>query len=196
MQNHLVVFARAPRLGRVKSRLARDIGPLEALLFYRRNLEDLLRRLAGDPRWRCWIAVPPDADVHAWRLGPPAATAIPQGPGDLGARMGRVMRGLPPGPVVIVGADIPDIGADHIAAAFRALGSNKAVFGPAFDGGYWLVGGQRRPRRLEMFENVRWSTSHALADTLANLADGDAAFLATLEDIDDSQALARFKSSL
>ncbi len=196
MQNHLVVFARAPRLGRVKSRLARDIGPLEALLFYRRNLEDLLRRLAGDPRWRCWIAVTPDADVHAWRLWPPAATAVPQGQGDLGARMGRVMRCLPPGPVVIVGADIPDIGADHIAAAFRALGSNKAVFGPAFDGGYWLVGGQRRPRRLEMFENVRWSTSHALADTLANLADGDAAFLATLEDIDDSQALARFKSSL
>ncbi len=196
MQNHLVIFARAPRLGRVKSRLARDIGQLEALVFYRRALDVLLRRLAGDPRWRCWIAVTPDADIHAGRLWPPAATAVPQGPGDLGARMGRAMRCLPPGPVVIVGADIPAIRAFHIAAAFRALGNNKVVFGPAFDGGYWLVGGQRRPGRPEMFKNVRWSTSHALADTLANLPDGDVAFLETLEDIDDSQALARFKSSL
>ncbi len=192
MRNHLVIFARTPRLGRVKSRLARDIGPLEALVFYRRALDGLLRRLAGDRRWRCWVAVTPDADIHAGRLWPPAATAIPQGGGDLGARMGRAMRRLPPGPVVIVGADIPDLGADHIAAAFRALGSNKAVFGPAFDGGYWLVGQRRRPGPLEMFENVRWSTSHALADTLVNLPDGDVAFLETLEDIDDFQALARF----
>ncbi len=196
MRNHLVIFARAPRLGRVKSRLASDIGPLEALIFYRRALDVLLRRLAGDPRWRCWVAVTPDAAISAGRLWPNSATAIPQGPGDLGGRMGRVMRCLPPGPVVIVGADIPVVRALHIAAAFRALGNNKVVFGPAFDGGYWLVGQRRRPGRPEMFKNVRWSTSHALADTLANLPDGDAAFLETLEDIDDSQALARFKSSL
>ncbi len=192
MRNHLVVFARSPRLGRVKSRLASDIGPLAALVFYRRNLEALLRRLADDRRWRCWIAVTPDACVHAGRPWPRAATAIPQGEGDLGARMGRVMRGLPPGPVVIIGVDIPDIGDHHIAAAFRALGSSRAVFGPARDGGYWLVGQRRRPRRLEMFKNVRWSTSHALADTLENLPDGEAAFLDTLEDIDDSRSLRRW----
>jgi rSAM/selenodomain-associated transferase 1 len=193
MQNHLVIFARAPRLGRVKSRLARDIGPLAALIFYRRNLEALLRRIAADRRWQCWVAVTPDADVHAWRSWPRAATLIGQGPGDLGARMGRAMRSLPPGPVVIVGADIPDIGADHIAAAFRALGRYQVVFGPAADGGYWLVGQRRRPwptRRLQMFKNVRWSTPHALADTLKNIPDSDVAFLATLEDIDDSQAFA------
>ena len=188
--NHLVVFAKAPRLGRVKSRLARDIGAVGAWAFYRRTLAALVRRLKGDARWTLWLAVAPDravVDDGPW----PRGVNRGQGGGGLGARMARVMALLPPGPVVIVGADIPDIRAADAAAAFRALGRHDAVFGPAADGGYWLVGLRRRPRFRDPFKTVRWSTEHALADTRANLQGARVALLRELEDVDDGAAFRR-----
>jgi len=121
---------------------------------------------------------------------------IGQGGGDLGDRMDRVARALPPGPVVIVGADAPGLRPRHVADAFKALGRADAVFGPATDGGYWLVGMRRRPAMPDLFRNVRWSTRHALADTLANLGDGRThVLLETLEDIDDGAAFARWRKA-
>lgn len=92
---------------------------------------------------------------------------------------------------MIVGSDIPGISAADIADAFRALGSKDAVFGPATDGGYWLVGLRRRPHFVDPFPNVRWSSEHALADTLANLADKEVAMLRPLSDIDDGASWRR-----
>jgi glycosyltransferase A (GT-A) superfamily protein (DUF2064 family) len=106
--------------------------------------------------------------------------------------MAAVARKLPPGPIVIVGTDIPDIAASDVARAFRELGRRDAVFGPATDGGYWLVGMRRRPHFLDFFANVRWSTEHALADTLSNLAGKDVTLLRTLSDIDDGSSLLRY----
>ncbi len=198
INNHLVVFARTPRLGRVKTRLGRDIGAVAAWAFYRRALGSVLRRLGGngggDRRWRCWLAITPDADIHLRRPWPGGWWRVNQGEGDLGARMGRLARALPPGPVVIVGADVPAIRRHHIAAAFKALGSHDAVFGPAADGGYWLVGLRRRPRFQDVFNRVRWSTEHALKDTLENLRFGHThALLETLEDVDGGEAYAKWK---
>lgn len=189
--NHLVVFAKAPRLGRVKSRLARDIGAVGAWAFYRRTLAALVRRLKGDGRWTLWLAVAPDRAAVDDGIWPRDVNRIGQGGGGLGTRMARVMALLPPGPVVIVGADIPDIRAADAAAAFRALGRHDAVFGPAADGGYWLVGLRRRPRFRDPFKIVRWSTEHALADTRANLEGARVALLRELEDVDDGAAFRR-----
>jgi glycosyltransferase A (GT-A) superfamily protein (DUF2064 family) len=71
------------------------------------------------------------------------------------------------------------------------------VFGPAADGGYWLVGLRRRPRLPRgLFERVRWSSAHALADTRAGLPkDTSVALLETLEDVDDVSAYARWRVS-
>jgi rSAM/selenodomain-associated transferase 1 len=182
---HLVVFVKDPRLGRVKTRLARDIGPVAARAFYWRTTERILRRLRGSGRWRLWLAITPDAAVDARRVWPPGWRRIAQGPGGLGERMDRIMRVLPVGPVVIVGSDIPDIGAHHVERAFHALGGHDAVFGPAADGGYWLVGLRRSPRILDIFRGVRWSTAFALVDTRANLGSARVALLETLDDIDD-----------
>lgn len=186
---HLVIFARLPRLGRGKRRLARDIGAVEALRFQRAMLASLLRRLGRDPRWTTWLGITPDRS-GPWPRG---IATLPQGGGDLGQRMARIARNLPPGPVVIIGSDIPDIAASDIAAAFRALGPTSAVFGPATDGGYWLVGLRRHPRFIDPFANVRWSSEHALADTLANLTNKEVAMLRTLSDIDDGDAWRRNK---
>jgi glycosyltransferase A (GT-A) superfamily protein (DUF2064 family) len=108
----------------------------------------------------------------------------PQGGGDLGRRMQRIFDRAGPGPVVIVGTDVPQVTRADVAAAFRLLGRCDAVFGPADDGGYWLVGLRRRPRVLRPFGGVRWSSPHALADTLANLRGRPIARVAALSDVD------------
>jgi rSAM/selenodomain-associated transferase 1 len=199
LRRHLVIFARELRLGRGKRRLASRIGAVAAIHFQRVALGALLRRLARDQRWTTWVVVTPDRG----RLTalPPGVTVRPQGSGDLGERMRRPMRrqpaGLPPGPVVVIGSDIPDIRGHHIGQAFRVLGRHAFVFGPARDGGYWLVGARRRPAEpSDIFQGVRWSTEHALADTLANLRPGEAGpHLPVLEDVDDAQSWRKWRRS-
>jgi uncharacterized protein len=182
----LVVFAKAPVAGSVKSRLARQLGVAVATRFARQCAHALLARVAFDRRWETIIAATPCAQ-YTGRFWPAGVGRSAQGPGDLGERMQRVMASSPPGPLVIVGTDIPAVRAAHIAQAFRALGRHDAVFGPAGDGGYWLVGLRRRPRVPKAFRDVRWSSPHALADTLANLPDRKISFLAVLGDVDDAR---------
>ena len=150
-----------------------------------------LLRLGADPRWTTWLAVTP----HRSGPWPPGFGVLPQGKGDLEERMSRVARLIPePGPVLIVGADIPGITTGAVARAFRALGDHDAVFGPAADGGYWAVGLRRRRRFRDPFRDVRWSTEHALADSLANLAGASVAMLDFMEDVDDAESLRRQSS--
>jgi rSAM/selenodomain-associated transferase 1 len=187
---HLVIFARRPQLGVGKRRLAADVGDVEALRFARGALDRLTRTLGPDPRWRLWLAVTPDRPLDWVRAG----IAVPQGQGDLGERLTRVIRALPPGPVVILGSDTPTVTRADVADAFRALGPNRAVFGPATDGGYWLIGLRRGPGERLPFEGVRWSSSDALADTLANLDGSGVAMLREQEDVDDGPALRRWRA--
>ena len=195
LQKNLVIFARAPRMGRVKRRLAKDLGPVAALRFHRLTTAGLLRRLARSPYWTTWLAVTPDREAGNPRgLWPTPARRLAQGRGDLGDRMGRAFQRLPPGPVVIVGADIPDISAHHVAQAFRALGRHDWVLGPASDGGYWLIGARRRPRLTLPFKQVRWGGSHSRADTLAGLKGQSVALLEELDDVDTAVDLARRRS--
>lgn len=122
---------------------------------------------------------------------------ISQGPGDLGARMARVFQSLPPGPALIVGTDIPALTTRHVARAFAALDGADAVFGPAADGGYWLVGLARRRPLPDPFVDVAWSTPHALSQTLANLPKAArVALVDTLEDVDDRAGYERWRASV
>jgi uncharacterized protein len=186
----LVVMAKAPVAGCIKTRLAREVGVAAAMRFARHSLAALLQRVAVDARWSATLAITPDV-AAASRVRPRGVSLTAQGNGDLGARMQRLLDRAPLGPAVIVGTDIPDIARAHIAAAFKLLGHHDAVFGPAADGGYWLVGLRRRPRTLRPFRGVRWSTEHALGDTLANLHGRSIARLPTLSDVDTAADLAR-----
>lgn len=105
--------------------------------------------------------------------------------------MAQAARRLPPGPVVIIGSDIPGILPQDISLAFRRLGDHDAVFGPAADGGYWLVGLHRRPHFIDPFRAVTWSVSSTLSETLANLDGYRVAMVNELEDIDDAATLKR-----
>jgi hypothetical protein len=186
----LVVMAKAPVAGRVKTRLAAGLGVATAVRFARACTATLLRRVAIDGRWHTTVAVTPDAGRFS-RIWPPGLALDRQGGGDLGARMQRIFERAAPGPVAIVGGDVPDIARAHVVAAFRLLGRHDAVFGPAADGGYWLIGMKRRPHVLRPFGGVRWSSPHALADTLANLRGQSVAYVATLSDVDTPADFAR-----
>src|SRR5262249_43460956 len=160
--------------------------------FERLMLALLLRRLATDRRWRLRIAVTPDkARCHArhWRRG---VDVTGQGRRDLGTRMRRAFAACPPRPAVPVGADAPALAAGVAAPAFGRLGGCALVFGPAEDGGFWLVGARRSPRLPPLFDKVRWSSPHTLADTLAELPRRvKVGFVDRLEDVDDGEAYRR-----
>jgi rSAM/selenodomain-associated transferase 1 len=171
----VVVFARAPRLGTVKRRLASQTGDRAALRFHAATLTALIWDLKRS-RFNVVVAITPDRARVRLPVG-----LIPQGMGDLGQRMSRALGRYRR--VVLMGCDIPEASARDVRAAFRLLGSNDAVFGPAADGGYWLVAlGPRRP--AELFGEARWSTEHALADTLRQFHHHRVGFLRTLSDVD------------
>jgi rSAM/selenodomain-associated transferase 1 len=188
----VILFARAPRLGTVKSRLARGIGQRAALRFYMGTLAAVARPIARDRRWTTLLATTPGGARARWDRFVPAATRrIAQPRGDLGRRMAGAMR--PHCVAILAGSDVPGLRPADIAAAVRALGRADAVFGPAEDGGYWLVGmGPRRPARP--FAGVRWSGEHALADTLANFRGRRVALLRRQPDVDTAEDLAALRA--
>ena len=188
----LVMFVKAPRAGRAKTRLAKDIGAARAAGFYRHATQTLTQRLGRDPRWQLLMAVDPPCVLESgWEnIWPPHLTRIGQGGGDLGDRMGRVFEKLPPGPVLIIGSDAPQISTAQIAQAFKKLRGADAVFGPAPDGGYWLIGMRRDYAAPNLFENVRWSTEHALKDTIKTLPSTyRISYLSELDDVDEGADL-------
>ncbi len=188
----VLVFLKEPHPGRVKTRLGRAIGDIRAAWWCRHHSARLIRRLSSDPRWETWLAVSPDHEGEMSRVWPAHLPRWPQGDGDLGARMGRAFRDLPPGPLAIVGTDIPDLGSAHVAAAFHALGEHDAALGPCPDGGYYLIAMKRTPRRAAsgLFDGVRWSSEYAMTDTLASLGRARVALLPELQDVDEAADLA------
>ena len=182
-------MVKQPRPGRVKTRLGRDIGRTAAAWWFRHQTCHLLRRMR-DPRWDILLAVSPDREGVTSRVWPQHLNRQPQGGGNLGDRMARMLLAAKSSPACLIGADIPGIRRHHIAAAFRALGNHDAVFGPAFDGGYWLIGLKHPKRQPPRFlDDVRWSTEHALADSKATLPGYRIAEVATLRDVDAADDL-------
>lgn len=186
-RNHLVVFARAPELGRVKTRLAAEVGPLRALEIYRQLGERVIHALRHGPAHVVIAHEPPDAApaMRAW-LGDGLAYE-PQSDGDLGARMAqamtaRIVEGAER--IVVIGTDCPGITADTITAAFAALDEADVVFGPALDGGYYLIGA--REAHACLFHDIPWSTPHTLEVSLARAraAGLRVALLPPMRDID------------
>ena len=161
----VLLFAKAPRPGLVKTRLAGEVGVERAVSAYRAVAARVVAQVAAAYRLTVWYD-PPDAleEMRAW-LG--QLEYHPQPEGDLGVRLRHAFqfhfdRG--DGPVVAIGADAPDVGAAAIARAERALAAADVVLGPALDGGYYLLGlGHHAP---QLFEGVPWGTSDVLQITL------------------------------
>jgi uncharacterized protein len=164
--DRLIIFLRAPRTGTVKTRLAATIGASAALEAYKMMVEALLRRIESCPGVE--LRYTPDAAADEIRLWLQLTwQSRPQGSGDLGARMDRAfVETFAAGAqrVAIIGSDCPSVDLQDIDAAWAGLSQNDLVLGPAGDGGYWLIA-LRQPQP-SLFQNMEWSTSSVLAETL------------------------------
>ncbi len=167
MADRLAVFLRAPRPGTVKTRIAAECGPEKTLEIYRElvaiTLGALPARLPVELRF-----TPDDATDEIRPLLRDGWTAVPQGAGDLGERLGRAAEDAFAGGVrrwVVVGTDTPEMSAADLAWAFSGLVANDVVLGPALDGGYWLLGLSRRAPGL--FGGIPWGESTVLDKTEA-----------------------------
>lgn len=198
----VVVFGRLPVLGRVKSRLAASVGERRALEVHTLLLERTLAVVEAAAPDRCEFRfdagagpMPPEAEAlpvtlaaRGWRVGP-------QQGADLGARMAEALAAaLAAGDTpVLVGCDCPVLEAGDLVAAFAALATADAVFAPAEDGGYALVG-MSRPLP-ELFDAMPWGTSAVMAATRQRLAacHASAAMLRTVWDVDVEADLRRWE---
>src|SRR5262249_54560042 len=137
----LVVMAKSPQPGAVKTRLAAIVGADAACALYRAFLADLADRFAAAPWSLVWAVTPDAADLTPY-VGR-AGRRVPQGRGDLAERMRHCFTeliGAGARRVVMIGADAPHLDEARLAAAFAALDEQDAVFVPTRDGGYCLVG--------------------------------------------------------
>ncbi len=181
----LIVFARVPRLGQVKTRVAATVGDQRALAIHRELLTAVLRRLGTGLQCERVLAIAGDDDGECARLaGEFGYLLVQQGQGDLGARMDAALRlavddGRLP---VIVGSDCPSLEPRDLAEAFCALRRYDAVLSPATDGGYALVGVSRA--LPAMFSGIDWGTPDVLRQTRDALR-GAAASWVELREVSD-----------
>ncbi|MCG8615138.1 MAG: TIGR04282 family arsenosugar biosynthesis glycosyltransferase [Desulfobacterales bacterium] len=171
----LIIFLRAPEPGRVKTRLARDVGDQRALSLYKQFAAAVLAAAdawqAGDPSSPKGIRLfyYPENKIqlmHAW-LGHDRIY-LPQTGEDLGGRMANAMAtsfGAGADRCVLVGTDIPEIKAHHLDRAFNRLDAADVVLGPSLDGGYWLIGASRHSFSPLMFEHIDWGTETVFSAT-------------------------------
>lgn len=189
----MLVFVRAPEAGRVKTRLAAEIGAEAALRVYRRLAEHALaeaRAVAGAAVRVHFTPADAGDAVRAW-LGEGAAY-LPQAEGDLGARMEAAFADAFAAGfrrVAIIGSDLPDLSAGVLRRTFALLEKSEAVIGPARDGGYYLLGLTRPVPGL--FGGIAWSTGEVLARTVEKLAAAgiEPAVLEELADVDEARDL-------
>lgn len=180
----LLIFIRNPELGKVKTRLAQDLGAPEALRIYNRLLAHT-RRIAQAVDAQSYLFYSDFIDqADDWANDHFNKQLQPQG--DLGDRMLRAFGMVleQHDAAVIVGSDCPGLNADILQTAFAQLEKNDFVIGPAIDGGYYLLGMRRLSPSL--FLDMIWSTDQVFKETTNRMERAGATYyvLPTLSDID------------
>ena len=168
--NAVVIFAKPPEPGTVKTRLIGELSPPQSAQLHRACLEDTVALADSIPGCTHWLFVAGKAEkaceffqeLHLserWRVG------VQRGR-NLGARMENAIEDLlkrGASKVVILGTDTPWMGRQRILEALRLLDSVDIVLGPAADGGYYLIGAHRVVPRI--FRGIPWSTSQVCSAT-------------------------------
>ena len=164
----VMVFAKAPAFGRVKTRLAAGIGEKAATSLYKAFVKDLLGMIDSTDYPIHIHFAPPDAgrQMKEWLGG--AGEFYPQADGDLGDRMAAAFKHAFSKHVsraVLIGTDFPDLPASFIHRAFDSLLTHDAVLGPSHDGGYFLIGFSRHGYVPEVFQDISWSSDKVFSET-------------------------------
>jgi rSAM/selenodomain-associated transferase 1 len=201
MKNHckVIVFAKAPVAGFAKTRLARVIGNQVAANLAARMLTETIAQTVAAGLGPVELCCAPDTTHVQFSAEQKKYNLVlsQQGEGDLGQRMCRAFeRALQQHQrVLLIGTDAPDLQAPQLIAAAHALQEHGAVFVPAHDGGYVLVGLSHPMPAL--FDGVAWSTSQVMSQTRSKLAELGESYveLPALHDVDEAQDLVHVPDS-
>ncbi|GAK61556.1 hypothetical protein U27_01457 [Candidatus Vecturithrix granuli] len=166
----VLFYVKWPEPGKVKTRLAADIGDEHAAGFYRCFILDMLAALAHNPQPICICYAPAESEFNFRRWLGPAYYYLPQSGDDLGERMQRsfqqaFQRGFES--ACLVGSDLPALPPEYVNEAFTRLHQYDSVIGPSNDGGYYLIGFRRETFFPEIFQNIAWSQPTVYQVTLA-----------------------------
>jgi len=202
MSDALVIFAKAPVVGQVKTRLCPPLSLTEAAELAGCFLIDTVVQANALSGVQVYLAfTPPESEPIFRALLPVAVEYIPQRGDSLGERELNIFTDLfqrKHSCIVLIGSDIPTLPITYIQEAFTRLENEQcdAVFGPSQDGGYYLVGARAAHQML--FENITWSTSMVLTETIAQAHRHglNIALLPSWYDIDDKDDLRRLAAEL
>jgi rSAM/selenodomain-associated transferase 1 len=190
------IFMKYPEPGRVKTRLAKDVGPKRAAEIYRQVAERVMKNtLPLDQDYRSIVLFDPPEQLKDFRSWLNHEQFISQQGIDIGERMDLAIRALldrGAEKAVLTGADIPDLNRDIISEAFAALDHADIVIGPAKDGGYYLIG-MKEPHS-EIFQGIPWSTEKVFEKTVQTIRELrlSHADIRTLSDLDRTEDYSRF----
>jgi rSAM/selenodomain-associated transferase 1 len=202
MSNSLVIFAKAPIAGQVKTRLCPPLTLEQAAELAGCFLIDAVERACSLPGVDVYIAFSPAESEPLFRaLLPFPVLYLAQRGNSLGERELNIFLDLQqktPSRIVLIGSDIPTLPTSHLQEAFGKLADTHcdAVFGPSSDGGYYLIG--MRKAYPQLFENITWSTPTVMDETLAQAQKHhlNVALVPQWYDVDDESDLARLVAEL
>ena len=183
INNLLIIFTRNPELGKVKTRLAAKIGNSQALEIYKFLLQHTASITKGlhvikQVHYSEKVQVQDIWDTSFYNKKQQVGV-------DLGMRMEYAFQqGFNSGfeNIVLIGSDIYDLSQQDIENAFNALNNHDFVFGPAEDGGYYLLG--MKKNKSEIFQNKKWGTKTVFADTMNDLKNEKVYLLPIKNDVD------------
>jgi rSAM/selenodomain-associated transferase 2/rSAM/selenodomain-associated transferase 1 len=186
--DRLIVFTRYPEAGKTKTRLIRSLGPDGAADLQRKMTEHVLRNVralkaAGEVEVEVWFDGGTEQLMQGW-LGSDLHY-VPQKGDDLGVRMAAAFKASFEGgstKTVLMGIDCPGMRPDVMQSAFDRLDDHDVVIGPAFDGGYYLIG--LRGNAPQLFQDIEWGSGDVLGDTL-KVAKDSSLSVAQLEELAD-----------
>lgn len=196
----LVIMARAPVPGQVKTRLQPHLTPEQSADLALAFLKDALDLAASVKAYATFLAfTPPEMEALFRQLVSPSVNLLAQVEGDLGQRMCHILHQLGDkgySPVVIVGSDLPTLQPGHLEKAIQRLHSCEVCLGPSHDGGYYLIGARSAYECL--FESISWSTPRVLQGTIerAKAAGLSLALLEVCLDVDTFEDLRRLRLEL
>lgn len=187
-ENLIIIFARNPKLGKVKTRLAKTIGDFAALETYKilmKHTANVVEKSNAEK-----IVFYSEYIDHNDVWAKIKCKKVKQSEGDLGEKMQTAFEyafELGHKKIVIIGSDVYSLKTEHIDSAFTQLETHDVVIGPAHDGGYYLLG--LNFIIPELFEQKKWGTSSVLENTLADLNELNVTLLEPLNDIDTYEDL-------
>ncbi len=185
MENKAFIMTRLPHAGLNKRRLSKKISNVEIKKMMFSNIENCKKLFLSQKNWQLYYYLSENQNFRSFSFSYNSNIIVQKG-----INLGEIIWYLKSSvkeKFILFGSDIPNISLSSLKLAFNILKSNEVVIGPAYDGGFWLIGFANRKNLNYPFDNIRWSTEHTLDDLLCNLYKFNVNFKFTekLRDIDN-----------